>query len=101
MRKIEKDTIAAVKNKRNFHMSNMRVEYLCELDEPLHARMEQAKVYLFNKHIGTYLYRDNEFHVNRATLQAYPTATTKSRLRAFGVDVFTSKGKTYLNGGEV
>ena len=35
---------------------------------------------------------------NIDTLRRYPTNTTKSRLRALGVDVATRKGVTYLDG---
>ncbi len=35
---------------------------------------------------------------NIDTLRRYPTNTTKSRLRALGVNVSTRKGVTYLDG---
>ena len=35
---------------------------------------------------------------NIDTLRRYPTNTTKSRLRALGVNVATRKGVTYLDG---
>lgn len=87
MRKIEKQMIEAIKAKKTWSMDNTKVEYQCELDEPMHARMEQAKVYLFGNHIGTYLYRDTAFYVNFKTLRNWPTRTTKSRLRALGASV--------------
>jgi hypothetical protein len=84
MRKIEQEMCKAIGQKRSWKNSNTEVEYECELDEPTHARMEQAKVYLWGNHIGTFLYRDLKFHVNRATLARWPTRTTKSRIRALG-----------------
>lgn len=87
MRKIEKDMCLAIGQKRNWKHANTAVVYECELNEPLHARMEQAKVFLHGNHIGTYLYRDVKFFVNKETLARWPTRTTKSRLRALGATV--------------
>ena len=38
---------------------------------------------------------------NLDTLAHWPTVTTKSRLRALGVNVYTRKGITYVNDKEV
>lgn len=84
MRKIEQQMCAAIAKRKTWANGNTRVEYEGELDEPTHARMEQAKVYLWGNHIGTFLYRDVKFYVNRETLAKWPTRTTKSRLRALG-----------------
>ena len=98
MRKIEQDMVRAIENKKDMHMNNTRVVYQEELETTMRACMEYAKVFLHGNHIGTYLYRDKKFHVNRATLLAYPTRTTMSRLRALGVSVGTRKGKVVLEG---
>ena len=87
MRKIEKLMCDAIGKKQSFNLDNTRVEYECELNDTLHARMEQAKVYLCDNHIGTFLYRDVKFYVNHKTLAQWPTRTTKSRLRALGASV--------------
>lgn len=84
MRKIEQQMCAAIAKRKTWSNGNTRVEYEGELNESTHARMEQAKVYLWGNHIGTFLYRDVKFYVNRETLAKWPTRTTKSRLRALG-----------------
>jgi hypothetical protein len=101
MRKIEQQMLVAIKNKKTWRGDNTEVVYLDELDESLHARMEMAKVYLYNHHIGTYVYKYKVFHANPDTLAKWPTPTTKSRLRALGVDVHTKNHTTYLNGKAV
>ena len=87
MRKIEKLMCEAIGKRTSWGMDNTRVEYQCELNEPMHARMEQAKVYLWGNHIGTYSYDNVTFYVNFETLRKWPTRTTKSRLRALGASV--------------
>jgi hypothetical protein len=87
MRKIEQLMVKAVTSKVSWSLANTSVEYQCELNDSLHARMEQAKVYLHGNHIGTFLYRDVKFHINCETLARWPTRTTKSRLRALGATV--------------
>jgi hypothetical protein len=84
MRKIEQKMCLAIGQKRSWKEANTEVVYETELNETMHARMEQAKVYLWGNHIGTFLYSDLKFHVNRATLARWPTRTTKSRIRALG-----------------
>ena len=98
MRKIESDMCKAIGQRKNWQSGNTRVEYECELNEPMHARIEQAKVFLHGNHIGTYAYSKMEFYVNHSTLAKWPTPTTKSRLRALGANVYTSKHVTYLDG---
>jgi hypothetical protein len=89
MRQIEKDMIRAIMNGRNWANSNTMVRIVGE----------DAEVYLHGNHIATV--KDClpiELIVNKRTLSNWPTPTTKSRLRALGADVRTSKGVTYLNG---
>jgi hypothetical protein len=81
MRKIEKQMCEAIGNKQSFSLDNTRVEYFND------ANGETAEVYLFNNHIGTYVYKQVKFYVNGTTLAKWPTATTKSRLRALGAKV--------------
>lgn len=92
MRVIEKKMIAAINEGKDFTLNNTHVK----------IDANTAHVFLHGNHIasvGGYV-ADNVM-VNIDTLRAYPTPTTKSRLRALGVDVFTKKGITYLNGEEV
>lgn len=98
MRKIEQNMIAAIKNRKAWAGGNTSVVYLSELDEPLHARIEHAKVYLHGNHIATYNYKADVFCANPSTLAKYPTPTTKSRLRALGINVYTRGGVTFLDG---
>ena len=84
MRKIEQQMLNAIANKRNFNTSNTRVEYIPETSTPMRSCIEHAKIYLFNNHIGTYVYSRNKCDYNRQTFALWPTRTTKSRLRALG-----------------
>lgn len=93
MRKIEQQMVDAVKAKATFSSTNTDVVYIGSDDT--------SKVYLHNNHIGTYTHNDGIFTVNENTLFCWPTNTTKSRLRALGVNVTTSQGVTYLGGNEV
>ncbi len=97
MRFIEKKMLEAIKAKKDWHMDNTSVEYLPELNTTMHARIEYAKIFLFGHHIASYDYATGVATANPVTLKHYPTATTKSRLRALGVNVYTRKGVTFLN----
>ena len=101
MRKIERLMLSAISTKKTKSFDNTTVEYLCALDEPLHARIEHAKVYLHGHHIATYDYTNNTMCHNPMTLARYPTRTTKSRLRALGINVYTKNWITYVNGKAV
>jgi len=90
MRKIEKFMLAAIEHHVPWSMNNTQVS----------IDANTAHVFLFGKHIASVVNGGTPI-VNLDTLRAYPTATTKSRLRALGVDVTTKKGITYLNGEEV
>jgi hypothetical protein len=96
MRKIEQQIWNLIKAKKSGTIDNSRVEYLTELNELMHARIEHAKIYLHGHHIATYTYSMDRVDYNPVTLAQWPTKTTKSRLRALGVAVYTKKGKTYV-----
>ena len=89
MRVIEKKMIQAIEHRRNFTLANTHVK----------IDANTAHVFLHGNHIASVV-NDNVM-VNKDTLRLFPTPTTKSRLRALGVDVYTKKGVTYLNGEEV
>lgn len=97
MRKIESQMLDAIKAKKSICLGNTRVEYLPELNETMHARIEYAKVYLHGHHIASYTYSHDKMDYNPMTLSQWPTPTTKSRLRALGINVYTRKGTTYVN----
>ena len=89
MRKIEQLMVAAIKNKKDFHLDNTTVI--------IDTVNDKANVFLHNNHIGEYVYGQDCFMVNKSTLEQWPSNTTKSRLRALGCNVYTKKGVTYLN----
>lgn len=89
MRVIEKKMLDAIEQGRNFTLDNTHVK----------IDANTAHVFLHGNHIASVV-NDNVM-VNRDTLRSYPTPTTKSRLRALGVDVYTKNFVTYLNGEEV
>ena len=90
MRLIEKKMIDAIQQGRNFSLDNTHVK----------IDFNTAHVFLHGNHIASVVNGGTPI-VNLDTLRRYPTNTTKSRLRALGVDVYTKKGITYVNGEEV
>lgn len=101
MRKIEQKMVEAAFGKKSVNLGNTSVVYEPEIDTPLHSRMETSRVFLHGNHIATIIH-DPKYAgrvvVNKETLRNWPSVTTKSRLRAMGVDVTTKKGVTYLDG---
>ena len=90
MRKIEKKMLEAIEQGRDFTLANTHVK----------IDANTAHVFLHGNHIASVV-QNGKVMVNLDTLRAYPTSTTKSRLRALGVDVYTKNFKTFLNGEEV
>jgi hypothetical protein len=90
MRLIEKKMLNAIEQGRNFSLDNTHVKIDANV----------AHVFLHGNHIASVMCDKDSRHtvVNKITLRQYPTPTTKSRLRALGVDVYTKKGITYLYG---
>ena len=86
MRKIEQRMVEAVRFLFPFQESNTTVT----------IDFNTAHVFLHGNHIASVV--NGEPIVNIETLRTYPTNTTKSRLRALGVDVSTNNFVTYLNG---
>lgn len=117
MKIIDQKTRNAVINRNNFMSSNTGI-FIESAGNPYGVR---AEVYLHGHliaevwHQDTATYRYDEgpspmkpdafidghpVLVERSTLKDYPTNTTKSRLKALGVDVYTKAGVTYI-GDEV
>lgn len=90
MRRVEHEMVRAIRKRKSWRGKNTEVRVYSDL----------AKVYLFGKHIADYVYGVGTV-VNENTLSQWPTVTTKSRLRALNVDVYTSRHITYLNGQPV
>ena len=90
MRKIEQDMKRAIMYAKNWCSGNTQVLVF--------GLERRAKVYLHGNFIGAWDYDNDSFIVDVDTLRAWPTPTTKSRLRALGVDVCTRRGSVYLYG---
>ena len=87
MRVIEKKMLEAIINLKYFSNSNTMVK----------TYNGYSDIYLHGHHIAEYDNISNKVKVNVDTLRNWPTNTTKSRLRALGVNVTTKKGITYLD----
>jgi hypothetical protein len=93
MRLIEQQMNIALINKTTWSKDNTEVTY--------YASDNISSVGLHGHHIAFYDHSRGTLVPNLSTLAAWPTVTTKSRLRALGVNVYTRKGITYLNDIEV
>tara|TARA_R110000868_G_scaffold265181_3_gene523971 strand:- start:340 stop:621 length:282 start_codon:yes stop_codon:yes gene_type:complete len=93
VRVIERNMLDAIETKVNWVGDNTEVVY--------HPNADYSKVYLYDNLIAWVLHGEGVTIVSRETLAKHPTRTTKSRLRAMGVDVMTNMGTTYLNGEAV
>ena len=89
MRKIEKQMIEAIRSGKNWESANTRVKHFADDGE------FYANIFLHGNHIATVRTRHwpwpNDKHFddvqpNEHTFSRWPTATTRSRLRALGVD---------------
>ena len=87
MRKVEKQMVAAIKNRVPFHGRNTAV----------YINTFGAEIFLHGNHIADWTWEDGLF-VNEYTLSRWPSVTTKSRLRALGANVYTKKRQVYLDG---
>ena len=93
MRQIEEQMNQAIIHKNTWSKDNTKVMFLPQLD--------QSYIYLHGHQIALYDHTELRVMVNLDTLAQWPTVTTKSRLRALGVDVYTRKGITFVNDREV
>ena len=92
MRMIEKQMITAICARKSWQLGNTTVSNIDDVN---------SAIYLHGNEIALVNQRSGLVMVNENTLKAYPTNTTKSRLRALGVDVATRKGIIYLYGKPV
>ena len=88
MRKIEQQMVSAILNRKSWQSDNTAVTIRNE---------SSVSVFLHGNHIADIDCPTGFVLVNKDTLCRWSTPTTKSRLRALGVDVSTRKGITYLN----
>ena len=96
MRKIELDMLRAIGASVAWSKDNTRVE-------PTDADgMLACRVFLHGNHIADTLQIDRHGRLqvfpNRDTLAQWPTPTTKSRLRALGVNVTQKAGAVAIDG---
>jgi hypothetical protein len=89
MRKLEQKMVAALNSAENFNGGNTTVIF--------DKNTNQSSIFLHGHLIAEYNHKRCAVYANIETLMHYPTLTTKSRLRALGVNVYTKKGVTYLN----
>ncbi len=88
MRKIEEQMISAIHSQKRWSMANTIVSPIDDTNVAVYLHGHEIAI------VNTY----NGFTMtNVDTLRRYPTNTTKSRLRALGVNVVTRKGITYLD----
>jgi len=90
MRKIEKQMMKAVFDCKTVDLGNTSVVYVPESN--------RSEIFLHKHHIADFLHDDRKVEVNVKTLARWSTVTTKSRLRAMCVNVYTKNYVTYLDG---
>lgn len=92
MRKIEKQMIQAIKERKAFSLDNTSVSNPQQNDWQM--------ILLHGNYIAAARFGvvGLETQVNNATFRVWPTRTTASRLRALGIDARLIKGKAAING---
>ena len=97
MRKIEKQMIEAIRSGDNWKSANTEVRFWERANGI-------ASVYLHGHHIATVIRRSNEnlypckAYPIEDTFRDWPTATTRSRLRALGVDASIKNFQACIDG---
>jgi hypothetical protein len=92
MRKIEKQMVAAIQNRAAWRLDNTSVSPIDDTNVAIY--LHGNEIAIVNTYSGFVM-------TNADTLRRYPTPTTKSRLRALGVNVATRKGITYLDNAAI
>lgn len=91
MRLIEKEMLRAINDREDWRKDNTEVCVARVNDRTI------MSVYLHGNHIAN-VRVNGEVIPNRDTLAAWPTPTTKSRLRALGVNVTQNAGAVAIDG---
>lgn len=98
MRKIEQQMLNAVYSKADKWVNNNTAVFYISASESGNPFGSRSEIYLHGNLIAEYWHDEKApLAVNRQTLARWSTPTTKSRLRALGVNVSTRKGVTYLD----
>jgi hypothetical protein len=87
MRKIEQQMNRAINQQKSWCSGNTSVT----------VWDDRTEVHLHGHHIAT-VQSDGEVDVNLRTLAKWPTVTTKSRLRALGVNIYQKNWDVYVDG---
>jgi len=90
MRVIEQQMNNAIHQQVMWSKDNTQVTY--------YTSHNISHVRLHGHHIAYYDHGTGDTTANLVTLKEWPTNTTKSRLRALGVNVATRKGVTFVDG---
>lgn len=100
MRQIEKHMLHAARTGVDFHSGNTSVKLVGH-----YGVRSTVRVYLHGNHLADVCYnsglRAGTVLVDLDTLRRWPTPTTKSRLRALGVHVYTRDYTTYIGDAAV
>ena len=96
MRKIEKQMIEAIRSGDNWKSGNTEVRH--SIDNGIFY----ADIYLHGHHIAVATPKSWDVYpvakANEKTFSAWPTATTRSRLRALGVNASIREGHAHIDG---
>lgn len=100
MKAIEREMLNAMSDgKKHWSKDNTSIERLNSIEG---TQWYKYSVRLHGNHIATVIVPNPGQHrvltyVDYETLREYPTVTTKSRLRALGVNVYTKAYTTYVD----
>jgi len=99
MRKIEQQMIEAIKENRDWkHGKNAQGYPAMEVSHFRNNGINYAEVFLHANHIATVHKDTGEVIPNKYTFRNWPTVTTRSRLRALGVDASIKNFAACING---
>ena len=96
MRKIEQQMLEAIRSRKDWTSGNTRVDSFFVQSEK-NGKRSGSNIHLHGNHIATQ-FEDQAAVPNRATFRQWPTTTTRSRLRALGIDASIRKGVAYIAG---
>jgi hypothetical protein len=95
MRKIEREMLEAISLKTDWSKDNTRVNQYRGI----------ANIYLYDNWIAQHVYATKYEYARTSpltvTFKEWPTTTTRSRLRALGINASIRKGKACIDGVEL
>ena len=96
MRKIEKQMIEAINSGNDFKSTNTEVVFLG--GQLAHVYLHGHKIATVKKRIGERFRPIDEIEADRETFRNWPTATTRSRLKALGIDASIKNFEACIDG---